>query len=70
MALLVVQRYLLINALWVPKSTDQVVTWGDADGGDSSAVQDRLVNVQQIQATYRAFAAILGRRICGDLGRS
>ena len=38
-----------------------VVTWGDADlGGDSSAVQDKLVNVQQIQASNAAFAAILG----------
>ena len=33
---------------------------GHADfGGDSSAVRDQLKNVQQIQATYRAFAAIL-----------
>ena len=38
-----------------------VVTWGIADsGGDSSAVQDQLKNVQQIQAASRAFAAILG----------
>ena len=37
-----------------------VVTWGDPlDGGDSSAVQDLLRNVQQVQATDRAFAAIL-----------
>ena len=37
-----------------------VVTWGVADsGGDSSAVQDQLKNVQQIQAAARAFAAIL-----------
>ena len=28
-------------------------------GGDSSEVQDQLRNVQQIQATGRAFAAIL-----------
>ena len=36
-------------------------TWGDADfGGDSSAVQHQLKNVQQIQASDRAFAAILG----------
>eukprot|EP00434_Breviolum_minutum_P023230 symbB.v1.2.020488.t1/scaffold1730.1/size104407/1 len=39
---------------------DQSVTWGDAArGGDSSAVQDQLRGVQQIQATLRAFAAIL-----------
>ena len=40
-----------------------VVTWGRADsGGDSSAVQDLLKNVQQIQSNsgdYGAFAAIL-----------
>ena len=29
------------------------------DGGDSSAVQDQLKGVQQIQATDHAFAAIL-----------
>ena len=29
-------------------------------GGDSSAVQDQLKNVQQIQACKDAFAAILG----------
>ena len=38
-----------------------VVTWGDEDyGGDSSAVQEQLQDVQQIQASYRAFAAIRG----------
>ena len=38
-----------------------VVTWGHADcGGDSSAVQDQLRGVQQIQATSR---------ICCDFGR-
>ena len=36
------------------------MTWGDADsGGDSSAEQDQLRGVQQIQATDGAFAAIL-----------
>ena len=35
------------------------VTWGSpAYGGDSSAVQDQLQNVQQIQATHSSFAAI------------
>ena len=39
---------------------NQVVTWGDRGfGGDSSEVQDQLKGVQQIQATYSAFAAIL-----------
>eukprot|EP00439_Symbiodinium_sp_Y106_P085520 s55_g28.t2 len=37
-----------------------VVTWGDDhNGGDSSAVQDQLRNVRQIQASSTAFAAIL-----------
>ena len=37
-----------------------MVTWGDAArGGDSSAVQEQLKNVQQIQASLGAFAAIL-----------
>ena len=37
-----------------------VVTWGNPDnGGDCSAVQDQLRNVQQIQATDFAFVAIL-----------
>ena len=36
------------------------VTWGDADyGGDSVAVQQELKEVQDIQATLAAFAAIL-----------
>ena len=37
-----------------------MVAWGNRDhGGDCSAVQDQLRNVQQIQATRFAFAAIL-----------
>ena len=37
-----------------------VVTWGEAScGGDSTAVQNRLSNVQQIHASRKAFAAIL-----------
>ena len=37
-----------------------VVTWGHPKyGGDSSAVQDQLKNVQQIQSTTGEFAAIL-----------
>ena len=36
-----------------------VVTWGSADyGGNSRAVQERLRDVQQIQASHDAFAAI------------
>ena len=39
---------------------NKVVTWGDPrHGGDCSAAQDQLTNVQQIQASSRAFAAIL-----------
>eukprot|EP00435_Cladocopium_sp_Y103_P046371 s1557_g13.t1 len=46
-------------ALWCVGG-NQVVTWGKEDqGGDSSTVQDQLRNVQQIQATHFAFAAIL-----------
>ena len=38
-----------------------MVTWGRAgSAGDSSAVQDQLKNVQQIQASRSAFAAVLG----------
>ena len=37
-----------------------VVAWGDPErGGDCSAVQDQLRNVNQIQATESSFAAIL-----------
>jgi uncharacterized glyoxalase superfamily protein PhnB len=37
-----------------------VVAWGAPNlGGDCSAVQGQLRNVQQIQATDKAFAAIL-----------
>ena len=46
-----------------------VVTWGADSGGDSSAVRHLLKAVQQIQATFRAFAAILadGSVVCwGD----
>ena len=42
-------------ALW-----STIVTWGYANfGGDTSAVQEQLKGVQQIQATKHAFAAIL-----------
>ena len=38
-----------------------LINWGRADcGGDSSAVQDQLRDVQQIQSSDGAFAAILG----------
>ena len=38
-----------------------MVTWGHVClGGDSSAVQEQLKNVKQIQASFNAFAAILG----------
>ena len=46
-------------ALW-RHGDNMIVTWGDAyRGGDSSAVQDQLRGVQQIQATGGALAAIL-----------
>ena len=39
---------------------DLSVTWGDPEyGGDSSEVRDQLRNVRQVEATERAFAAIL-----------
>ena len=48
-----------------------IVTWGRADyGGDSSAVQNQLRGVQQIQATERAFAAILADGPVVAWGRS
>ena len=46
-------------ALWSHGSST-IVTWGHAGyGGDSSAVQDQLRGVKQIQATEDAFPAIL-----------
>ena len=46
-------------ALWCCGG-DKVVTWGNANfGGDISQVKDQLKSVQQIQATKKAFAAIL-----------
>eukprot|EP00435_Cladocopium_sp_Y103_P050578 s435_g15.t1 len=46
-------------ALWC-QGGDHVVTWGDPEhGADSSAVQDQLRRVQQIQSSFGAFAAIL-----------
>ena len=43
-------------------TTGRVVTWGDADGGDSSAVQGELKDqvVQKIYSNDNAFAALLG----------
>ena len=48
--------------LLLPSLDDgSIVTWGAADfGGDSSDVQCQLTNVQQMQASSGAFAAILG----------
>ena len=46
-------------ALWC-HGDSTITTWGSANsGGDSSAVQDQLRGVLQIQTTDRAFAAIL-----------
>jgi hypothetical protein len=44
-------------ALWCCGES-RIVTWGHPDG-DSSAVHDQLRNVQQVQGTGIAFAAIL-----------
>ena len=41
--------------------TDQsLYTWGDPEHGGNSSVQDQLRNVQQVQGSLGAFAAILG----------
>ena len=41
------------------RADGHVVTWGIAShGGDSTAVQERLVEVQDVVATSRAFAAL------------
>ena len=46
-------------AFW-SSAGDRVVTWGEpGEGGDSSAVQDKLKIVRQVQATWTAFAAVL-----------
>ena len=46
-------------ALWC-RGGYRIVTWGKPNSGDDSrSVQDQLRSVQQIQATERAFAAIL-----------
>ena len=45
----------------------RVVAWGPADmGGDISAVQERLVEVQDLQSTNAAFAALRrdGQVVC------
>ena len=55
-------------ALWC-HGDSAIVTWGDADfGGDSSAVQDQLKGVQQIQTTDWAFCCSFGRCIRRYLG--
>ena len=46
-------------ALWC-EGAGRIVTWGHASsGGDSSAVQDQLRNVQHVYAASYAFAAIV-----------
>jgi hypothetical protein len=46
-------------ALWCCGGS-KIITWGDpACRGESSQVQHQLRNVQQVQATNHAFAAIL-----------
>eukprot|EP00435_Cladocopium_sp_Y103_P023793 s80_g5.t2 len=47
-------------AMWCPGG-DRIVTWGDpAYGGGSFEAHERFRTVQHVQATHRAFAAILG----------
>ena len=46
-------------ALWCCGG-NRVLTWGNQNfGGDSSRVKEQLMGVQQVHATYYAFAAIL-----------
>ena len=46
-------------AFWCTGGTG-VVTWGNPMcGGDNCRVQDQLKNVQQVSATFSAFAAVL-----------
>eukprot|EP00435_Cladocopium_sp_Y103_P032372 s760_g8.t1 len=46
-------------ALWCCGG-DKIVTWGNEwSGGDSSEIQDQLIDVQQVQSTGNAFAALL-----------
>ena len=46
----------VLSVLIQRQMADVLVIWGRVDyGGDSSAVQDQLKNVQQTQATRRAF---------------
>ena len=64
LAVLVLQPQLAATykafALWC-HGDSTITTWGGAEfGGDSSAVQDQLRSLQQIQATFQAFAGILG----------
>ena len=54
-------RSKLLRAFAAIRGDGSVVTWGCGyGGGDSSAVQEQLRDVQQIQACVFAFAAILG----------
>lgn len=46
-------------ALWI-YGGDKILTWGSAyNGGRSTSIQKKLKNVQQVQATLHAFAAVL-----------
>ena len=46
-------------ALWY-RGAHRIITWGNpVFGGNSSTVQEKLRNVQQVQAAASAFAAIL-----------
>ena len=55
------KKYFQYTAFAALKTDGTVVTWGQADyGGNSSAVEDDLVNVQKIVSTFwgGAFAAL------------
>ena len=58
-----VNDFILGGAFTAMLADGSLVTWGNPDsGGDSSAVQHRIRNVQKVLATVGAFAAILADR--------
>ena len=66
----VVAVYSTLHSFAAIKEEELVVTWGDSGyGGDSSIVSSSISSgVTTISSTWKAFAAIKGRK-CRDLGR-
>ena len=66
-----VNDFILGGAFAAILADGSLVTWGNPNsGGDSSAVQDRIRNVQKVLATVGAFAAILADRSVVTWGHS